>query len=80
MHYSEKLIDLCFASWPRSAPHLTSFNLPHLIAHRGAHDKASFIQENTHHAFERALNLGCYGIELDIHATADGVVVVNHDR
>ena len=51
----------------------------HLVAHRGAHDHSLRLRENTRAAFDRALNLGCYGIELDVHASADGVLVVNHD-
>ncbi|MEO8560690.1 MAG: glycerophosphodiester phosphodiesterase [bacterium] len=35
--------------------------------------------ENTLPSFEAALALGADGIELDVHATADGVVVVHHD-
>lgn len=30
-------------------------------------------------AYERAIELGAHGIELDVHATNDGVVVVHHD-
>ena len=47
-----------------------------LIAHRGASRER---RENTLPAFERALELGADGIELDTHATSDGVVVVHHD-
>ena len=47
------------------------------IAHRGAHD---VFTENTLDAFQRALDLGFDGIELDVHVTADGVCVVNHDE
>lgn len=46
------------------------------IAHRGA--KREFI-ENTLPAFERALERGADALELDVHATADGVIVVHHD-
>ena len=46
------------------------------IAHRGA--KREF-PENTVPAFQRAFARGATGIELDVHATADGVVVVHHD-
>jgi glycerophosphoryl diester phosphodiesterase len=35
--------------------------------------------ENTVAAFEAALACGADGIELDVHATADGTVVVHHD-
>jgi glycerophosphoryl diester phosphodiesterase len=51
-------------------------NRPQLIAHRGAPRERP---ENTLPAFLRALELGAEGIELDVHATADGVVVVHHD-
>ncbi len=46
------------------------------IAHRGA--KRDFV-ENTLPAFRRAFELGADGIELDVHATQDGEVVVHHD-
>ena len=36
-------------------------------------------RENTLPSFEAALCAGADGIELDVHATADGVVVVHHD-
>jgi glycerophosphoryl diester phosphodiesterase len=46
------------------------------IAHRGA--KTEF-PENTLAAFARAFERGADAIELDVHATADGEVVVHHD-
>lgn len=46
------------------------------IAHRGA--KREF-PENTLSAFARAFERGADGIELDVHATSDSVVVVHHD-
>jgi glycerophosphoryl diester phosphodiesterase len=49
---------------------------PAVIAHRGASREAP---ENTLAAFSRALDLGADGIELDVHTTADGTVVVHHD-
>lgn len=49
---------------------------PEIIGHRGAPRQR---RENTLAAFARALELGADAIELDVHATADGVVVVHHD-
>jgi glycerophosphoryl diester phosphodiesterase len=48
-----------------------------VYAHRGA--SATF-PENTLLAFRAALAAGVDGIELDVHATANGVPVVIHDR
>jgi glycerophosphoryl diester phosphodiesterase len=46
------------------------------IGHRGAKRE---LPENTLPAFQRAFERGADAIELDVHATADGVVVVHHD-
>ena len=46
------------------------------IAHRGASAAAP---PNTLAAFEKAVELGADGVELDIHLSADGVPVVIHD-
>src|SRR5664279_1154546 len=54
----------------------TSFDRPKLIAHRGISRERP---ENTLPAFLRALELGADGIELDVHCTKNGVVVVHHD-
>ena len=37
-------------------------------------------RENTLPSFELAIDAGADGVELDVHATADGVVVVHHDE
>ncbi len=50
--------------------------IPEIIAHRGAPREAL---ENTLAAFQIALDQGADGIELDVHTTKDGVVVVHHD-
>jgi len=50
--------------------------LPELVAHRGASRERP---ENTLAAFAVALDHRAAAIELDVHATADGVVVVHHD-
>lgn len=74
----DNAINALFSYLPRKKPLLSANKPVRLIAHRGAHDRLQCI-ENTHAAFERALKLGCFGIEFDIHATADDVLVVNHD-
>jgi glycerophosphoryl diester phosphodiesterase len=49
------------------------------IAHRGLHDAASGIVENTASAIEAAAAAG-YGIEIDLQLTADGEAMVHHDE
>jgi len=49
---------------------------PTAFAHRGGSLEA---EENTLPAFEHAVALGYTHVELDVHATADGVVVIHHD-
>lgn len=48
------------------------------VAHRGLHSIKEGIPENSLPAIERAVKLG-YGVEIDIHITPDGEVVVFHD-
>lgn len=48
------------------------------IAHRGLHDAAKGIVENTRPAFEAAIAKG-YGIECDLRPGADGTPLVFHD-
>ena len=47
-----------------------------VIAHRGGSGQWP---ENTMLAFENAVALGVDALEMDIHSTADGVLVVSHD-
>lgn len=47
------------------------------IGHRGAKGYAA---ENTLNSFQKALDLGVDGIELDVHLSADGQVMVIHDE
>jgi glycerophosphoryl diester phosphodiesterase len=49
---------------------------PLVYAHRGG---AALRPENTIASFDNGLALGADGLELDVHLTRDGVVVVHHD-
>lgn len=49
---------------------------PLAIAHRGG---SLEVEENTLPAFDHAVALGYSHVELDVHATRDGVVVIHHD-
>lgn len=53
-----------------------STNRPLIIAHRGAAGEAP---ENTLASFSLALDQGCDAIELDVHLSADGQLIVCHD-
>lgn len=47
------------------------------IAHRGA---KAYKPENTLQAFQKALDLNSDGIELDVHLSSDGHIIVMHDE
>ena len=49
----------------------------HVFAHRGG---GGLIPENTLAAFEYSAKMGVDVLELDVHSTADGTLVVHHDR
>jgi glycerophosphoryl diester phosphodiesterase len=49
---------------------------PEGIAHRGVRDR---YPENSLPAFQAALDEGVDAVELDVHATRDGILVVHHD-
>ncbi len=48
------------------------------VAHRGLHDAAAGVIENTPSAFAAAV-AGNYAIECDLHISADGEAMVHHD-
>jgi glycerophosphoryl diester phosphodiesterase len=50
---------------------------PLVFAHRGG---SKLAPENTLPAFDRGMAAGADGLELDVHLSRDGVVVVHHDR
>ncbi|MEM7182741.1 MAG: glycerophosphodiester phosphodiesterase family protein [Spirochaetota bacterium] len=47
-----------------------------IFAHRGAR---SYAPENTLESFEKAIAMGVDGIELDVHLSKDGHLIVHHD-
>lgn len=48
----------------------------YVVAHRGAHDG---VPENTLAAYQRAIDLGCDFVEIDVRTTKDGHLVSIHD-
>lgn len=48
-----------------------------IYAHRGASGLVP--HENTLEAFQKAIELGADGIELDIRKTLDGIIIINHN-
>jgi glycerophosphoryl diester phosphodiesterase len=50
---------------------------PLVFAHRGG---SALAPENTIAAFDNGLALGADGLELDVHLSRDGAIVVHHDR
>jgi glycerophosphoryl diester phosphodiesterase len=59
-------------------PHAYDWLTAKPIAHRGLHDAAIGIIENTASAAQAALAAG-YGIEVDLQISADGEAMVHHD-
>ncbi|MET3925339.1 glycerophosphodiester phosphodiesterase family protein [Devosia sp. 2618] len=57
---------------------MTDALFPNPIAHRGLHNSAAGVIENTASAFEAAIT-GGFAIECDVQLTSDGVPVVFHD-
>ena len=47
-----------------------------VLAHRGA---SAYAPENTEPAFQKAIELGADGVELDVHLSKDGHMVLNHN-
>lgn len=54
-----------------------SSNVPLVIAHRGA---SGYRPEHTLSAYRTAIELGADGVEPDLVATSDGVLVIRHDN
>ena len=60
------------------SPALPRAFLARPLAHRGLHDRAAGVIENSRAAAEAAIEAG-YGIELDLQLSADGEAMVFHD-
>ena len=69
----------CFAIFPEMSrqKRMKAFH-GIMFAHRGLHSKTHGIPENSMSAFRAAIQKN-YGIELDLHLTRDGELVVFHD-
>lgn len=57
---------------------MTQAMFPRPIAHRGLHNRAAGVIENSASAFEAAI-AGNFAIECDVQLTSDGVPIVFHD-
>ncbi len=68
---------LVYASQVFAAPPRPLLGVQHVIAHRGASEERP---ENTLIAFSHAICTGATAIEVDVRSTADGHLVVMHDR
>ncbi len=64
---------------PATHPYLAGAPYPRAMAHRGWHTGELAGMENSMASFRRALAEGFRYLEIDVHATSDGVVVVCHD-
>src|SRR4051794_41750087 len=70
-------LDMINSVWPLGPSGVfCAMRRPSVIAHRGA---SGYEYENSRAAFRRAVMLDADGVELDIHATLDGGIVVHHD-
>jgi len=78
----EKLLQLLsdgvYAIIPQPQPATSALCNCKIVSHRGEHDN-KVVKENTIAAFDRVLDQGIWGIELDIHWTSDLQPVVIHD-
>ena len=73
------LLDLFLLAPRRKSPPLLRMLRTYRFAHRGYHDSADGIPENSLAAFRRAVEHG-FGAELDVHLSKDGRLVVMHDE
>ncbi len=74
----QKAADGFYALWPRPIPSVERLKNCKIVSHRGEHDRKT-VFENTLAAFDRARDLGVWGIEFDVRWTQDLHPVVIHD-
>jgi glycerophosphoryl diester phosphodiesterase len=72
------LVNMLYRRWPRSAPRPHRLHACRIVSHRGEHDNHACF-ENTLAAFDKAVDAGVWGIELDVRWTRDLIPVVFHD-
>ena len=77
MFFLIPLFFLACASPKKKAPEKKNLSSPLVIAHRGG---AALAPENTLDAFRNAIALGVDMIEIDVHLSRDGHVIVIHDN
>ena len=73
-----RLADMVMRRWPRPAPPSHLLENCRIISHRGEHDNRRCF-ENTLRSFDRAVEAGVWGLEMDLRWTRDLVPVVFHD-
>ncbi|MEW6672008.1 MAG: glycerophosphodiester phosphodiesterase family protein [Thermodesulfobacteriota bacterium] len=73
-----QMTDEIYARIPRPQPERDKLNGCRIISHRGDHDNLT-VFENTLASFDRILDAGVWGIELDIRWTRDLHPMVFHD-
>jgi glycerophosphoryl diester phosphodiesterase len=81
MRWLEQKLNQWANQWADLSPGQLTDEMRHkakIIAHRGAH-KSSEVLENTSGAIQAAIELGLWGVELDLRWTKDHVPVINHD-
>src|SRR5262249_55016216 len=68
---------ILYVHWRRVRHPFFAVKGPLAFAHRGG---SALAPENTISAFDNGVALGADGLELDVHLSREGVVVVHHDR
>lgn len=76
--FLRRAADRLCATIPRRRPARSPLEGARIVAHRGAYEEPG-VMENTLRAFDRAVEVGAWGIEFDIRWTRDDRPVVFHD-